>query len=155
MLPGARLVLLLSLLYGAAMAAEDELGADPTPRGKDCFWVDTVHSWRVLDPKNLIVYAPSRRCPYHVELMHTCQGVRFAEHIGFRDTDARICGWGGDTLIIPHELPVRCPITAVTRLHGGSLLALYAQFGKEPSKREAELMVEGTCANSRVTDDQQ
>ena len=147
-----RLVLLSSLVAGVAIAAEDD--PDRTLAANDCFWVDSVHSWRVLDAKNLIIYAPSRRCPYHVELMHTCQGLLFAEHIGFRDTDARVCGWGGDDLIIPDEFPVRCPIKTVTKLAGGSLLALYAHFGKEPSKREAELAVEGTCANPGIDDDQ-
>lgn len=142
-------LLVVAAVVQAAEGNDEEPGSSPA---RDCFWVDTVHSWKVLDNRNLIIYAPSRRCPYHVELMVSCSGLRFAEHIGFRDTDARICGWGGDMLIIPHDLPVRCPIKSVTRLGGGSLIALYRSFGKEPSKREAELAVEGTCAEPKADD---
>jgi hypothetical protein len=83
----------------------------------DCLRVSLIRDWDALDERNLIVYELGRR-PYHVELTQTCFGLDFATMIAFyaRGSDARICGYGLDRLIVDRTIPQSCSVAAVDEL---------------------------------------
>jgi hypothetical protein len=89
--------------------------------GDDCFWANSIYDWRALNDQTLIVWSPSRRCPYRVDLARRCDGLRFAEDLGFQDRDGRICPYGGDAVIVPGPTADRCSIASVRRLSAEEL----------------------------------
>ena len=64
----------------------------PNPATAACFYARQVSDFTVLDRRNLIVYSPNKRSPYHVELTSSSGNLRFANAIGFESRDPRICG---------------------------------------------------------------
>ncbi len=94
----------------------------------DCIFVRSLYDWKALDDYNLVVWAPSRHRPYHVELNLRCNGLRFADAIAFSDRgDGRICS--GDAIIVGRTLPQRCTIGAIHPVAGEELGLLMSDFG--------------------------
>jgi len=84
-------------------------------KGDDCIYARTIHNWRKLDKKSLLIYAPSRSKPYYVSLFTPSFELNFAETIGFSSRrDGRLCPYGGDALFIDGR---RFPINGITRLN--------------------------------------
>ena len=111
--------------------------------GTDCFFANTPYDWRSLDDQNLVVWAPSRRCPYHVELFGRCHGLRFTDTIAFLDRDGRICPYGGDAIVVDGISPEECRIASIRRVTEHQLQALYVEFGLEdPPIKGGELREE-------------
>lgn len=107
----------LTLILGGCAATGDDLdGASIPSGGNDCFWARSIHDWRALNDKSLIVWSPSRHCPYRVDVVGHCSGLRFANDIGFQDRDGRICAFGGDAIVIPGPAGGRCTIASVKRI---------------------------------------
>lgn len=100
----------------AACATEIAPEARIPSGGDDCFWANSIFDWRALNDQTLIVWSPSRRCPYRVDLAFRCNGLRFTEDIGFQDRDGRICPYGGDAIIVPGPTGDRCSIASIRRL---------------------------------------
>ncbi|MEM7198261.1 MAG: DUF6491 family protein [Pseudomonadota bacterium] len=100
---------------------------------KDCVLVRNVHDWRALDRYNLIIWAPSRSRPYHVELDVPCMPLPFAETIGISSRDNRLCGFGGDAILVRHQ---RCPVGAIKPIDKTGLEALLVKFGKKKPKAD-------------------
>ncbi len=94
-----------------------------------CIFFRTLYDWRALNNSNLIVWAPSRKHPYHLQLDRPCFGLRFAHSIGFTSRDSRLCGFGGDSVLVESGggRPDRCPIGSITKLTEESLKALLDQ----------------------------
>jgi hypothetical protein len=94
-----------------------------------CVFFRTLYDWRPLNNTSLIVWAPSRNHPYHIQLDRPCFGLKFAHSIGFTSRDSRLCGFGGDAVLVESGggRPDRCPIGAITKLTEESLKALLAQ----------------------------
>ncbi|MDX2144256.1 MAG: DUF6491 family protein [Rhodospirillaceae bacterium] len=94
-----------------------------------CIFFRTLYDWRPLNNTSLIVWAPSRNHPYHIQLDQPCNGLRFAHSIGFTSRDSRLCGFGGDSVLVESSggRPDRCPIGSITKLTEESLAALLAQ----------------------------
>ncbi len=109
---------------------------------KQCIFFRTLYDWKPLNRRNLIVWAPSRKHPYHLQLDRPCHNLRFAHSIGFTSTDGRLCGFGGDSVLVTSGggIPDRCPIGSITKLDEGGLERLLAQGRGRTlrEKREAE-----------------
>lgn len=109
---------------------------------RECIFFRTLHDWKPLNRYNLIVWAPSRKHPYHLQLDRPCRNLRFAHTIGFTSNDGRLCGYAGDSILVTSGggLPDRCPIGSITKLDEGGLARLLAQGRGRTlrEKREAE-----------------
>lgn len=94
-----------------------------------CVFFRTLYDWRPLNNRSLIVWAPSRKHPYLLELDRPCLGLKFAHSIGFTSRDSRLCGFGGDSVLVRSGggSPERCPIGAITPLTEEGLQSLLAQ----------------------------
>ncbi|MBL8643060.1 MAG: hypothetical protein JNK21_03935 [Rhodospirillaceae bacterium] len=94
-----------------------------------CIFFRTLYDWKALNNSNLIVWAPTRNHPYHLQLDRPCFGLRFAHSIGFTSRDSRLCGYGGDSVLVESGggRPDRCPIGAITKLTEESLKSLLEQ----------------------------
>lgn len=107
-----------------------------------CIFFRTLYDWKPLNRHNLIVWAPSRKHPYHLQLDRPCQNLRFAHTIGFTSTNGRLCGFGGDSILVTSGggRPDRCPIGSITKLDEAGLERLLAQGRGRTlrEKREAE-----------------
>lgn len=107
-----------------------------------CIFFRTLHDWKPLNRYNLIVWAPSRKHPYHLQLDRPCHNLRFAHTIGFTSNNGRLCGFGGDSILVTSGggLPDRCPIGSITKLDEEGLERLLAQGRGRTlrEKREAE-----------------
>jgi hypothetical protein len=113
--------ILAGVLGISACATPDNGSATIPSGGDDCFWTKSVHGWKAIDDQTLIVWSPSRNCPYLVETASRCIGIRFAEDIGFYDRDGRVCPYGGDAVIVPGPAGDHCSIASITRLSPGEL----------------------------------
>jgi hypothetical protein len=128
------IVAALPLAFGGC-ASTDGDGAKIPSGGNDCFWAGSIHDWRAISDQSIVVWSPSKRCPYLVEFPMRCIGIRFAEEIGFSDRDGRICPFGGDAVIVPGPAGGRCTIASIRRLTTDEL-ADY--IGDEANPAEAD-----------------
>jgi len=105
-----------------------------------CVFFRTLYDWRPLNNTNLIVWAPSRKHPYHIQLDRPCFGLKFAHSIGFTSRDSRLCGFGGDSVLVESGggRPDRCPIGSITKLTEESLKSLLAQAPGRGADKQAE-----------------
>jgi hypothetical protein len=95
---------------------------------KECIFFRTLYDWRPLNNTHLIVWAPSRRQPYHIQLDRPCWGLRFAQSLGFYSRDFSLCAYGGDAIIVNDGIvPERCSISAITKLSEEALKSLLDQ----------------------------
>ena len=94
-----------------------------------CIQFRTLYDWRALNAHNLIVWAPTRKHPYHIQIDRPCQSLRFAHTIGFTSNDSQLCGFGGDSVLVQNGggAPDRCPIGSITPLTDDGLKTLLAQ----------------------------
>ena len=139
------LVTAAALLAGCATPGDRESTSD---RGISTDWVriDQVRDFRALDNRNLVLYAPSRRQAYHVELGPACHGLRFADRIALRGRQGRIGGFAGDAVLIERGgSPERCPVSSVRRLDEAGLEELLARHDRrtddEPAADETEVEI--------------
>lgn len=119
---------------------EESLGKFPDTTNQ-CIFFRTLYDWRALNNSNLIVWAPSRKHPYHLQLDRPCFGLRFAHSIGFTSRDSRLCGFGGDSVLVESGggRPDRCPIGSITKLTEESLKALLDQApGKKSDDKKSD-----------------
>jgi hypothetical protein len=85
----------------------------------------------VLDPSNLIVYAPSRQTAYHVQISPPASGLRWVDSLAFVGRSSRICGYAGEQLLIPAGRGTeRFSIVGVSRLDQAGLDALLTAAGR-------------------------
>ena len=110
----------------ASCATQDDSSKTIPGGGNDCFWANSIHNWKVIDDESLIVWSPSRSCPYLVELAGRCLSIRFTEDLGFYDRDGRICPYGGDAVIVPGPTGDRCSIASIRRISPDELNILLA-----------------------------
>ena len=107
---------------GAGLAANlasksHETAALPGKPG--CFWLSNFDgSWTVLNPSELIVYAPLYSKPYLIKLFEPVPVLKFRERLGFLNSEhtGMICDGTMDDLVVPDWQPARIPIVAVRQL---------------------------------------
>jgi len=105
-----------ALLLTMGGCASTEGGARIPSGGNDCFWATSIHDWRAITDQSIVVWSPSKRCPYLVEFPMRCVGIRFTDAIAFADRDGRICPYGGDAVIVPGPSGERCTIASIRRM---------------------------------------
>jgi len=106
-----------------------------------CVFFRTLYDWKPLNNTNLVVWAPNRNHPYHIQLDQPCFGLKFAHSIGFTSRDSRLCGYGGDAVLVESGggRPDRCTIGSITKLTDESLKALLAQVpGRKTSDKKSD-----------------
>jgi hypothetical protein len=116
----------LLLTFGGCASTPDDAARIPSS-GNDCFWAGSIHDWRAVSEQSIVVWSPSKRCPYLVQFPMRCVGIRFAEEIGFADRDGRICPYGGDAVIVPGPRDERCTIASIRKLNPEELAAYIGQ----------------------------
>lgn len=137
--------LLLAGLFSLAMtacASTREKGADSADQawsaGGNCFFARSVRNFEALSDSVLIVWAPSQRCPYKVEVVGFCQGLKTTHEIAF-STQGSICGRATERLLFRDMGTDRaCRIASVSRLSDKDLTDLRAEFGKQPLDEEPD-----------------
>ena len=105
-------------------AKPDETKAQDTESGKKktmpegCIFSSNINDWTVLDKQRMIVYAPSRRTPYLVELTRPASSLEFEVQLGFEDRnrDGRLCSYGGDSIVVTGTLRDSIQIRSIQRL---------------------------------------
>jgi hypothetical protein len=98
--------------------------------GGNCFFARSVRNFEALSDNLLIVWAPSQRCPYKVEVMSFCQGLKTTNAIVF-NPQGSICGRANERLLIRDMGADRsCRIGKVSRLSAQELIDLRAEYGK-------------------------
>jgi hypothetical protein len=97
--------------------------------GKQCIYFRRLYDWQPLNDTNLIVWAPSRKFPYHIQLARRCHGLRFTLSLGFFSRDSNLCPFGGDAVLVDSGggRPERCSIAAITKLSEEALKSLQDQ----------------------------
>jgi hypothetical protein len=140
----ALLALMIQSCAGSAGRANELATERSVTVGTDCFFVSQARDFRNLDDRNLIVFAP-RNQPFHVELASGCFGLRGSSIIALRSRTDRMCGFGGDAVVVDGALPERCPVLGVTRLDEDGLRLLLERFeadsGEPGGQFETEIPV--------------
>src|SRR5512140_1210480 len=116
------IIALLATLSGCAAVAGTDVSKDARPARLpkmtlDCIFVSSIDDWKALDDYNLIIYAPTRKTAYHIELETYCHALLSADRIGLAvHAEGRLCSLGGDALVIGDQ---RCTIGAIRRYKTG------------------------------------
>ena len=113
-----------------------------------CFRRRAAEDFRVLDDRNLIVFAPGRKEAYHVQTGPPGTGLRLASRLAFDSRSSMVCGYAGDSLLV--EAPGggfdRMPITGVYWLDEMALSGLEARFSGEHGGSHSSQPQEGLGA---------
>jgi len=136
-------VTLAAAAAGCAPSTEgSRAGSLPSPADTGtaaCFYAGQVSDFTVLDRSNLIVYAPSKQSAYHVRISPPAIGLRSADRLSFGRSDARICGYAGERLIVPDGRGgERYSIVGVARLTQAGLEALLFAAGRSAGPGPAD-----------------
>ena len=137
--------LVMNAAAGTAALAQDSLSPEAiTPEAitKDqppatCIFFARLYDWTPINNTNLILWA-SRTQSYHVQLTPPCNGLRFANGVGFSSrsgSSRRLCTM--DSVIVDNGpgIPERCLIQGMVELDEASLKALLAQApGRDAAK---------------------
>lgn len=81
-------------------------------------WAGTLYDWKAVDWYNLIVWAPSRKDAYLLQLETPCPSLRFVDTIGFIPQDSRITSYGASAVVVDRDV---CRIGSITKLDDKSL----------------------------------
>jgi hypothetical protein len=129
LLLGAALSLGASL-FPAAPAAAAQVGAAPDKNA--CIFSRSIQDFRPLDRNKLVVWGPSRRDAYLVELSMPLPQLKFAHELAVvdRNHDGRLCGYGMDRIVVV-DAGMREPstVSGITLLDDARLAELEQQYG--------------------------
>jgi hypothetical protein len=141
-------------LFGLAACAgtggENTAGGDEQQGDTNrCLFARTINNFEVLDDSNLIVWAPSRRDPYKIEIMGICHNLKLANAIAF-NTNSLLCGYAGERLVFSDMgSKTTCPIATVSRLTTQQMNSLLVQYGKKPICSTEEEKSTAECAEQQ------
>ncbi len=124
--------------------------------GNQCIFFRRLHDWEPLNDTNLIVWAPSRNFPYHIQLAQHCRGLRFTISLGFFSRDSNLCPFGGDAVLVDRGggVPERCSIARITKLTDEAVESLRKQApGRDRRKARDEKDAENSGENGETKDD--
>jgi hypothetical protein len=131
-------------LSATALAGGNPAGATDTParaHGNDCTFFRSISDFRPLDRTKLVVWAPSKRDAYLVELGMPLFDLKHANELAFIDSnrDGRLCGYGMDRIAVGNaSFPQQSTILGMTRLDATQLVGLEQQYGvRLVSKKKA------------------
>ena len=73
---------------------------DPMPgaRKDECIFVRDISNWRVLDSRNVVLFTPSQRHAYLMQLSAPVSDLKYSFKVAFidRDHDGQLCGRSRD-----------------------------------------------------------
>ncbi len=121
-------------LLPAAFLSQTALAMEEAAQKGDensCIFARTVHDWRVLDSRNLVIWAPNRKDAYHVTLGFPLHDLKTQENVAFldRNGDGRLCGFGMDQIVTPNgNFTERSTIQGMERLDDAGLAVLGEQY---------------------------
>ena len=141
---------------GIAHAAADK---QPDPfAGADknaCVSINFIQNWRVLDSRNVVLFAPNAKKMYLMQLGMPISDLDFSFRVAFIDTDhdGRVCGRSPDRLRAMGSL-VRegSNIMALIRLDPSQIEALEAKYDvsltdkKKQEQKPTPAQIENTSA---------
>lgn len=141
------LTVLIALLASGCVSGPKSAGANgPNPYalatlpGKPaCFWLRSFDgSWTALNERQLLVYAPLSMA-YLVQLLEPVTTLRFAERLGFEDSEhtGMICDGHSDFALIPNWTPHRVVITAVRQVTPEQARQLLLSNGLKAPRQKA------------------
>ena len=128
-----------SVLLNTATAEEEqhELGPDIDYRGSDCISIRSIRDYTVLDDRNLLVWAGSKR-PYFVTLQLRAFNLRSSFRLGFSSTDGRLCPYGRDRIVLDGLQQETVGIRYISRVTPEQADELLIRYGhKEPGEERA------------------
>ncbi len=99
-----------------------------------CFLHRTILDTELLDERNLIVFAPGRADPYHVQVSPATAELRHPLTLAFASPTAQVCGHAGETLLarrVDGSIQ-QLPILGVYRLDEAALAGLRDRFMPAP-----------------------
>lgn len=129
----------------AEEARKDGQDAQPVKqersRGDGCVFSRSINDWQVVDNRTVVVWAPTRKTPYVVELFSPASRLKFEHTLGFEDrnADGRFCDYGGDSIVIGGPVPERVPVAKVRRVDADEVKLLLAEAQKPKPKASATL----------------
>lgn len=119
-----------------------------------CVFISNISNWRVLDSRNVVIFAPNAKRSYLMQLASPISDLKFAFQVAFidRDHNGMVCGRSVDRLVASDSV-VRQPtiIRGVTRLNDAGLEALEAQYGVKLTRGKKE--EETTAAETAQADE--
>lgn len=116
--------LTIILLAGAAFAAPGKEATETNGRqvvagvevigdGHACTWTRSIDGWEAVDRDHVILIGPGKT-RHLVRFGGACiSNPKFEISIGVQSRDSRLCGYGGDSLLIDGE---RCSILEVWKM---------------------------------------
>jgi hypothetical protein len=131
-----KIALIVASTIAALGIARAASGTNPDPvpgASKDeCVFVRNINNWRVLDTRNVVLYAPNESRAYLMQLAAPVSDLEYSFKVAFidRDRDGQLCGRSFDKVQAAGS-PVRQPATPImgmTRLDEAGLQALEAQY---------------------------
>lgn len=126
---------------GSGAARQPRPTVEPGEFGQPaCFDSGLVREYRVLDSKNLVVFAPNWGA-YHVHLIGRLEELDSLNPISFSAHGTRVCGHEGDALLVREDRTTgRYFISDVYVLDQAALDALFRRFGigKQPVVPDAK-----------------
>jgi hypothetical protein len=129
----------LFIVSGAALAAPaasapavNERAAKETHADRnECVFVRSIYDFKPLDRNHLIIWAPTRRNAYLVQLGFPLPELQFAQRLAIvdRDHNGMLCGFGMDRIVVADSV-FRQPSTilGMTRLDSVRIAQLEAQY---------------------------
>jgi hypothetical protein len=115
----------------AAHAASDEAAKKPHADRNECVFVRSIYDFKPLDRNNLVIWAPTRRNAYLVQLSFPLPELKFAQRLAIvdRDHNGMLCGFGMDRIVVA-DSSFRQPSTilGMTRLDNERIAQLEAQY---------------------------
>lgn len=129
----------MNAALSAAAFAQDSLSPEAITKDQPpstCIFFARLYDWTPINNTNLILWA-SRTQSYHVQLTPPCNGLRFANGVGFASrsgSSRRLCTM--DSVVVDNGpgIPERCLIQEMVELDEASLKALLAQAPGRNSK---------------------
>ncbi|MFL6549940.1 MAG: DUF6491 family protein [Povalibacter sp.] len=126
---------------GLAQAASVK-NTDPIPgASKDaCVFISNIQNWRVLDSRNVVIYAPNAKRAYLMQLGSPISDLKFTFRVAFldNDRDGQLCGRSPDRVVATDSI-VRQPtlISGMTRLDDAGFEALEAKYNVKLTTKKA------------------
>lgn len=142
------------VMSGCASTKDEQSDSKDAARtgGGHCFFARSVRNFEALSDSLLIVWAPSERCPYKVEISSFCQGLKSTNVIAF-NTQGSICGWPTERLLIRDMGKERsCRIGKVSRLSAEELNALLVEYGKRQADEDPDNTTPD-CTGSQLSEE--
>jgi hypothetical protein len=133
-------IAVLIVAVGASMSADAATTGQTRADKNACVVTRTIHDFKALDRNKLVIWAPSRRNAYLIELSMPLPELKFAHRLAIvdRNHDGRLCGFGMDRIIVA-DSSLRTPSTilGMTRLDDESLAQLEAQYDVRLTRKKA------------------